>query len=104
MDYIAWHTGGMNATSTAPKGSIEITDHGEKIRWIGYFDAGKVRELAKNCKKRGVGFGLYRYVGMADNSSPPSLSVDASVPSWKAMGDVYSSSTILSKITAFFRR
>lgn len=91
MDYAAWHTSGT--PSTAPRGYIEITDHGVSIRDIGYFNAAKVRKYAESAKSRGAGFGLYRYVGMGDNGSPKSLPVSASVESWRAMAAVYATAT-----------
>ena len=89
-DYIAWHSAGL---SNAPRGAIEITDHGTSIRDIGYFSVQKVREYARAAKSRGCAFGLYRYVGMGDNRSPASLSVAASAEAWRAISEVYSQKT-----------
>lgn len=96
-EYAAWHSGGANDASTAPAGYLEITDHGEKIRWIGYFNVDRVRALAVNARKRGCGFGLYRYVGMGDNGSPDRLPVSASVPSWRAISAVYGVSGVVTQ-------
>jgi hypothetical protein len=89
MDYAAWHSSGVNANTNCPKGFIEITDHGQKIDWIGYFNADRVQQIAQNAKNRGAGFGLYRYVGMGNHGSPKSMPVSASKDSWTRMGKIY---------------
>jgi hypothetical protein len=91
-DYLAWHTGGANGESQAPRGAIEVTDHGQKITWkidwIGIpHNPARVRTIAKSAKDRGCGFVLYNYTGMADGPAPHGapLPLDA----WREMAAVY---------------
>lgn len=88
-DYLAYHSPGTVDRCDAPRGSIEITDHGEKIRDIGFISVSKVEKIARNAKVRGAGFGFYLYVGMDDNGAPKTLSLDKVFPAWVAMGNVY---------------
>ena len=89
-DYAAWHSPGVNATVTAPKGFLEISDHGQKIQYLGYLHAGRCAEYAGNAKRRGCGVGIYGYVNMGgDNGSPKTLALVTRAQGWQAAAAQY---------------
>ena len=88
-DYAAWHSPGVNATVTAPTGFIEISDHSQKIVWLGYLNAGRCAEYAGNARQKRCGVGIYGYVGMGDNGSPKTLDLVTRAKGWQAAASQY---------------